>query len=277
MLHNLKSSESTYLQFLHITDCHLLDHGNALFHQQNTRLNLQTVIHQGISSHPGVDFILFTGDISQTGNPASYEVFKSIIDSIHIPIFAVPGNHDNPRLLQQVIANSPDQSISIIPLRHHSLILLNSWVKDEHFGRVSKHCLAQLEQHLKSSDDRFNIFAIHHPPVEVGSPWLDALGLKNAPELLQLINKYSSNSLLLCGHVHQTIDQQLNQLRLLVTPSTCHQFLERTEIMTHDEKSLSAYRHVKIFYNFRIESNVHYLKPDAEIKKAPDMNLGAFN
>ena len=269
MLQYLKLPKHSDLHFLHITDCHLMDHRDDLFHQQNTRSNLQRVIQQSISSYPDIDFILITGDISQTGTPASYEVFKSIIGAIDIPIYAVPGNHDDPALLQRVIATSPDQSISIIHVKQYSLLLASSWVKDKHYGRISEQSLEQIEQQLKSSDGGFNIIAIHHPPVVVGSQWLDNLGLKNGPELLKLVNASSAKSLIICGHVHQEINRELGQSGLLATPSTCHQFQPHCDSMQRINEASPAYRYVSISNGQMITTKIHYLNAIDATTHAP--------
>lgn len=249
------------ITFVHITDTHLLNHTEETFHQLNTKESLENVLSSSLTRYPDIDFILFTGDISQTGTAESYTLFKSIIQVYDLPVYCVPGNHDTPELLQCIIPDAPDTSISIIVLGKFRLVLINSWVGvDKHHGMVNQSSLQQLEKHFRSSADKFNIIAIHHPPVLINSKWLDELGLKNQDEFLHIINNYSQNTLLLCGHVHQEVDQKFNNLRLLATPSTCHQYQANSEAMCRLGEPLPAYRYVRLSIKNGVDTKVHYIK-----------------
>jgi len=124
---------------------------------------------------------------------------------------------------------------------------------------ITQHCLQQLEEHLKNNKDQFNIIAIQHPPVLINSKWLDEIGLQGQVEFLQIINKYSQNTLLICGHVHQEVDKQIDKLRLLATPSTCHQFKANSECMRHIDAPSPAYRFIQLLTTNNIDTKVHYI------------------
>jgi Icc protein len=254
-----QNNHTDALKFVHITDTHLLDQAEETFHSLNTKKSLETVLSHSQTRYPDIDFLLFTGDISQTGSEESYTLFKSVVQEYDLPIYCVPGNHDTPKLLQHIIPNCPDSSINIIQLGNFSLVLLNSWVENKHHGMVTQRCLQQLDDHLKNSEDQFNIIAIHHPPVSINSTWLDQIGLQNQTDFLQVINQYPKNKLLLFGHVHQEIDQQLDDLRLLATPSTCHQFKANSENMHCTDKA-PAYRYIKLCTSNNIDTKVHYVE-----------------
>ena len=259
MSNKSQNNKKDVLKFIHITDSHLLNQPEENFHSLNTHENLKTVLSHGQTHYPDIDFLLFTGDISQTGSEESYLLFKSLIQEYDLPVYCVPGNHDTPKLLQHIIPNCPDSSINIIKLGQFSLVLLNSWVENKHHGIINQSCLQQLEEHLKNNEDQFNIIAIHHPPVLINSKWLDEIGLKNQTEFLHIINKYPQNTLLICGHVHQEVDQQLDKLRLLATPSTCHQFKANSDSRHHIDTPSPAYRFIELTTN-NIDTKVHYIE-----------------
>jgi len=180
----LQNNQTDILKFVHITDTHLLNQPKETLHSLNTKKSLETVLSQSQIRYPDIDFLLFTGDISQTGTKESYMLFKSVIQQYDLPSYCIPGNHDTPKLLQHIIHNCPDNSISIIQLGKFSLVLLNTWVKNKEHGMITQCCLRQLEDHLKNSEDQFNVIAIHHPPVLINSKWLDEIGLQNKTEFL---------------------------------------------------------------------------------------------
>ena len=248
------------LKFTHITDTHLLDRSDGTLYGLNTKKSLESVLFDSQARYPEIDFILFTGDISQTGSEQSYMFFRSIMQHYDLSFYCVPGNHDSPKLLQTVSPSTPDDAINIIQLGKFSLVLLSSWVENQHYGKITQRCLQQLEDHLINSDDQFYIIAIHHPPVLINSHWLNELGLQNRKELLQVTGKHPHNTLLLAGHIHQEIDQQLDNLRLLVTPSSCYQFKANSSYMHPLHTSPPAYRFIELSDTYKINTKVHYVQ-----------------
>ncbi len=264
MSSELQNNQSNVLQFVHITDSHLLNQSEDTFNGLNTKKSLASVLSHIQSNYADIDFLLLTGDVSQTGDQQSYTVLKSVLQQYAFPIYCVPGNHDAPKLLQQVISNCPNDSINIIQLGKFSLVLLNSRVDKQNHGVISQNCLQQLEEHLQNSEDQFNIFAIHHPPVLINSKWLDELGLINKVEFIALVEKYSQDALALFGHIHQEFDQQKDKLRLLSTPSTCHQFKRYTETIQIENTTPPAYRFIKLNlannHTNKINTKIHYVE-----------------
>jgi 3',5'-cyclic-AMP phosphodiesterase len=259
MISKLSTEKCSELKIIHLTDTHLLDSPDDMLYGFNTRKNLQTVLSHALQLYPDIDILLFTGDISQTGSEASYQIFKSIIDYCEIPVLCLPGNHDNPGHLKSIIHTSPNESPVFIKQDKFSVILLNSWVDGAHHGRLDEFCLTRLQQYLQTSSSTFNIFALHHTPVNINSKWLDELGLKNQARLLEIIHQSAQPSLLLSGHIHQQLDIQMKHLRLLATPSTCHQFKTQTDEIQCLDHSLASFRYIKISLPDQIATSVHFI------------------
>ena len=256
----IKNLHTTTLKFIHITDTHLLNQSADVFHSINTRKSFERVLCQSLAEYPDADFLLLTGDISQTGAAESYQLLQSIIEQVDIPIYCVPGNHDTPQYLQALIPSCPDDSISITQFGNYGLVLINSWVEDTHCGAISPRSLIELEDYLTTCEVQFIIFAVHHPPVFIGSEWLDLLGMRNREELLQIINKYSGKSVMLFGHIHQELDIQQQRLRLLATPSTCYQFEKNSKTMSIVQTQTPAYRFIKLQNYNIIDTVVCYIE-----------------
>lgn len=256
----IKNLHTSTLKFIHITDTHLLNQSADVFQGINTRKSFERVLFQSLAECPDADLLLLTGDISQTGDAESYQLLKLIIEQIKIPIYCVPGNHDTPQYLQALIPSCPDDSISITEFGNYGLVLINSWIEDTHCGAISRRSLLELEDYLTNCEAQFIIFAVHHPPVFIGSKWLDLLGMRNREEFLQIINKYSGKSVMLCGHIHQELDIQQQRVRLLATPSTCYQFEKNSEAMSIVQTQPPAYRFIKLHNYNIIETVVHYIE-----------------
>ena len=247
------------LRFIHITDTHILDGADDTFHQINTKQSLQAVLGHCASRYPDADFWLFTGDISQTGAKQSYALFESAIRDYDVPVYCVPGNHDTPQLLQQVVPECPVDSIRVVELGKFSLVLISTWIANGHHGKISQRCLAQLREHLQNCKDQLNVLVLHHPPVPVNSKWLDEIGLQNKTDFLQILDNHPADLLVLFGHVHQSVDQRFNRLRFLSTPSTCHQFKPNTPVHLTDPLP-PAYRVVELNTRGHIDTKIHYVQ-----------------
>ncbi len=260
MLKKSHNKQDAVLQFIHMTDTHLLNQPDETFYNLNTKQCFESVLSHSKTHYPDIDFLVVTGDISQTGTKESYALFKSITQQYESPIYCIPGNHDTPKLLQHEFPDSPTESIKIIQLGKFSLILLSSLVENKHHGIISQNCLQQLGTYLKHNANQFKILAIHPPPVPINSAWLDVIGLKNKTEFLQIINKFKEYSLLLFGHAHQAFDTKEDKLRVLGTPSTCYQFKANSAVMQRVKSSRPAYRYIKLTSSNIIDTKVHYIK-----------------
>ncbi|MDP4196971.1 MAG: metallophosphoesterase, partial [Bacteroidota bacterium] len=59
----------------------------------NAAEDLSRSVHD-INSLSGVDFVIISGDISQSGKTSDLRLTKSILDSLKMPYYIIPGNHD---------------------------------------------------------------------------------------------------------------------------------------------------------------------------------------
>ena len=75
---------------------------------------------------------------------------------------------------------------------------------------------------------------MHHPPVIVGSKWVDKLGLVSFERFNVVVEENSQIKLVICGHIHQEYSQPLGQAMLYTTPSTSVQFLPGATEFTTD-------------------------------------------
>lgn len=250
-------------KIIQITDTHLIDHPDELFHGLNTRQSFQDTLDKALNTYPDTDALLLTGDISQTGNSASYQTFQSIIRNCPLPIYAIPGNHDHPRLLQHAVPNSPIDDIEVIELETLNIILLSSFVEEgKNHGELSEKMLSQLDSYLKQATTKHNIVVIHHPPVLTNSRWLDELGLVNRDELMRCLRNYYNPITVICGHVHQEINQHIDNVHVIATPSTGYQFVESSDTMRRYESPDPAYRYLEFNIKGLCNTAVHYINRD---------------
>ena len=98
---------------------------------------------------------------------------------------------------------------------------------------------------IASSDADHVLICLHHPPVKVGSAWLDSVGLDNGPQLLSELATDGRVRMALFGHVHQAYDAMHDGIRIVGTPSTCRQFLPASDEFAVDDRP-PAYRRLSL-------------------------------
>ena len=86
---------------------------------------------------------------------------------------------------------------------------------------------------------------LHHPPIPLGSKWLDSVGMANGDEVLERLRMLGRVRALAFGHVHQEYDDAYEGIRIMATPSTCRQFRPRSDEFAVDDKP-PAYRRIEL-------------------------------
>ena len=90
-------------KFIHLTDLHLSSNESLNKHNNfNSQKTLKKLIKKINSINPLPDFILISGDLTNSGDIKSYECLKEIITQILPPTFLALGNHDKRTTFNQV-------------------------------------------------------------------------------------------------------------------------------------------------------------------------------
>ncbi len=239
------SQHSDVLKILQLTDTHLYGTPKARLAGIDTYASLQNVIALAQAQHWPPDLILATGDLSQDGSREAYERLQTIFESLAVPIYHLPGNHDIPAVMQEVLAGGPIQTGRHYLRSPWQIILLDSTVPDEVGGHLPAKELDFLDQCLRSYPERYALVCLHHQPVPVGNRWMDEIGLDNPDRFFAILDRYPRAKGVLWGHVHQHFEQERIGVRLLATPSTCIQFKPGTAEFTLDT-TLPGYRWLEL-------------------------------
>ena len=259
MIDHKKQQKSPVL--LHITDLHL----QALTENQSrglvTQTTFESVLHCALNDPRWPpDGILITGDIVEDQSSTGYERFWNTLKIFNLPILCIPGNHDNPSLMAEFLGNPPFQVGGNKKLGNWRILLLSSFQQNEHSGTLSQDELAALEESLKKSCDEHVMICMHHQPLTMGSTWLDRLGLQDSQQFLTIINRHKQVRAVVWGHVHQASDRTINTVRFLSTPSTCYQFLPKSDSFSLDDQP-PGMRWLNLGDNGHIETVVAWVTP----------------
>ncbi|WP_288416866.1 3',5'-cyclic-AMP phosphodiesterase [uncultured Acinetobacter sp.] len=242
---------------IQITDTHLLEDPQHEFVGINPEQSFHQVIAHIRAHYPKIDAIIHTGDLAQTPTAVTYARYLDYMQTLGIPFFHVPGNHDDPAHFPFHASSSQD--ISIVAMGQWHLVLLNSAVVGKVDGWISDHQLMQLQQHLQQHSSVSTILACHHHPFEMQSKWIDQHKLKNTATLLDVIHAHPQVKAVLCGHVHQESSHRWEHVEFLSSPSTSVQFKPRSDDFAFDALP-SGYRVLKLQANGEFESHIHRIE-----------------
>ncbi|MEN8177028.1 MAG: 3',5'-cyclic-AMP phosphodiesterase [Pseudomonadota bacterium] len=213
------------LKVLQLTDCHLYADPSQCLLGLNTLNTLDQVISLALEKVGKPDLVLATGDLVHDASDAGYKRLRSRLARIGAPSYCLPGNHDLPGKMSQLLNQDNVHTASSVQLNGWSLIFLDTTIPGKTGGNLTESQLTMLERELSLHADKHTLICMHHQPVPVGSHWIDSIGLKNTDSFLSLIDRHTQVKGVLCGHIHQNFEGEHGHIRLMGTPSTCIQFI----------------------------------------------------
>lgn len=240
---------------INITDCHI--GGRLQDHGGEPRDMLLAVLDE-IHHLECPDLIIASGDLSDTGEREDYAWLKLQLQRFNCPVLAIPGNHDHSTVLDKVFNAGRGLFNASCPLDHWQIIPLDSCLPGAESGLLPEPALEELEQQLALHPDSPTLVTVHHPPVAIGTPWLDAMNLENGDDLMAILARHPQVRVVLCGHVHQVVDMQYRHIRILSSPATCRQFLPGSDTFAIDPVP-AGYRQILLRENGTIETTVKRL------------------
>ena len=105
----------------------------------NTYQTLKAVLEQAQASrHWPPQAILATGDLVQDETRAGYERFRRAFRDFGLPVYCLPGNHDEPVLMAEMLNHAPFQYCGTVEMGDWCLVLLSTFSKGDDGGRLSK-------------------------------------------------------------------------------------------------------------------------------------------
>lgn len=219
----MTATASSPLRVIQLTDLHLRAQPNTQLWGVDVDASLDAVLACLQTQHWPADVLLATGDLVQDEGAAAYRRLDERLAGLGLPVYVLPGNHDTPAELAAV---QPARCLR--PERHlrcggWQFILLDSSQRGRSEGWLAAAELAFLEQTLAAHPDLYTLVCLHHPPVAIGSPWMDTMRVGNGEELLAVVARYPQVRALVFGHIHQAFSARRGELWLLGTPATCMQ------------------------------------------------------
>jgi Icc protein len=241
------------VRLVQFTDLHLSGEESGQVRGVATRDTFRRCLSHARRHGPPADAILLTGDLVQD-DARGYHALAEILGDEAVPVHCLPGNHDLPADMARVLDRAPFDLSPVLRLDGWTLVMLDGAIPGVHHGELPRESLGFLDETLGRFADTHALVVLHHQPVPVGAAWLDAIGLANGPELMEVVARHRNVRGLLWGHVHQAFDEVVDGVMLMATPSTCFQFVPRSDYAVDDRPP--GYRWLQLQPDGRIETGV---------------------
>jgi len=220
-----------------------------------TRNSMIGVLKRLASDVAACQAVLATGDLAQDESEAAYRAFVGLTTPLGKPVLCIPGNHDNPAFMDRHLSRDGYQVGGAATGGNWLIIMLSSHWPGNTGGRLSDREMERLKTLLGAHPKQHVLVCLHHQPVPVGSLWIDRIGLDNAGAFLDVLDQSDNVRGVLWGHVHQEFDELRKGIRMMASPSTCHQFTRGSDDYAEDTLP-PGYRVLELHPDGRIETRV---------------------
>lgn len=238
-----------------MTDPHLFADPGEDLRGTVTHATLKRVLDHYRAGDWVADLVALTGDLVQDDSAGAYRRCRELFGELQLPILCVPGNHDVRALMQEALSERPFQYCGTREYGRWLIVGIDSCVHGEAGGRVSAPELARMEAAIEQSAAEHVLICLHHPPLPVGSEWLDRVGLENGDELLQRVAASGRVRAMIFGHIHQVFEAQRDSVAIFGTPSTCRQFMVGSDAFAVDDNP-PAYGRITLHPGGAVEREV---------------------
>jgi 3',5'-cyclic AMP phosphodiesterase CpdA len=211
-----------------ITDTHIMTPGKRLMGIVDTAAALERAVSALNKLDPLPDVTLLTGDLVESGGQEEYAHLRSLLAPLRMPVFAIPGNHDERERMREVFLRDgylPARGylhyvVEDYPVR---IVGLDTLVPGEGGGTLCPERLGWLVDALAAAPDRPTIVLMHHPPFATGIGRMDRAGLSNISPFAEIIRGHPQVERIVCGHLHRAIESRFGGTIAGTAPSTAHQ------------------------------------------------------
>ena len=220
-------------RLLHITDTHLYADAAGAQRGVVTRASLERVLDAALPGQP--DAVLVSGDLCQDESREGYRQLRGLFGRIDAPVICLPGNHDDLGLMQAEMTAEHIAVLGDHSLGRWRLLATDCTIPGAVHGEYGEARIEAIDRALGELPTQPTLVALHHPPVPCGSRWLDQSRLQDGDAFMSMLARHAQVRAVLCGHIHQPLDETVGHIRVMATPSTCRQFATGSEGYAVDE------------------------------------------
>ena len=222
-----------------ITDMHIRPSGKKAYGVVDTEAMLRAAVSSLLAESRLPNLVIASGDLTDCGLVEEYELLRDILQPLPMPVYLIPGNHDQRENLRLVFGGNGylpmngeflHYTVEDQPLR---LIALDTVVPGKGHGEMDAARLSWLEARLGEQPDRPTFIFMHHPPFPTGLQHMDSINCRNSLAMAELVRRYPNIERVACGHHHRSIQIRWAGTIGSVAPSVAHQVL--LDLQPHED------------------------------------------
>ncbi len=214
------------MKIIQITDTHLVPNGGTLF-ESDPAERLRAAVVDVTARHGDADLCVLSGDLAHNGDPDAYTLLAEILQDLPVPRQLIVGNHDDRARLRDAspeIEAMPDGFLqSYRDQDGMRLVFLDTVDPGVHTGAFCAARAAWLDQVLTDAGDLPVLIFMHHAPIRIGMPRLDAYRILDPKPLETVLTAHSNVRHIFFGHVHRPLAGSWHGIPLSALKGTNHQ------------------------------------------------------
>jgi 3',5'-cyclic AMP phosphodiesterase CpdA len=218
--------DSTQMKLIQVSDLHFVPPGTLLY-GLDPRARLEAAIADINTHHGDAELCLFTGDLADHGAPAAYAALRETLGALQVPYRLTLGNHDDRDNFLRAFPEAPRDEHgfvqTVVTTGGGDMILLDTHEPGQHSGRFCVKRQAWLRARLAEAADKPVTIFMHHPPLDIGIPSLDRIGLEDKPGFAEVVAGAGHIRHIFFGHVHRPVSGSWRGIPYTGVRSLVHQ------------------------------------------------------
>lgn len=215
------------MKLIQITDVHLVPQGETLY-GIDPQLRLRASIADINAHHADAELCIITGDLTHMGDDASYAVLRNELAALEVPWQLLVGNHDSRQNFRRMFPEMPVDANGFVQAVWNTpigcFLFLDTLEQGLHAGAYCEKRQAWLEAQLEDCVDEPLYIFMHHPPVKIGIPSLDRVGLMQWRRFMDILAPHKDRVRhIFFGHVHRPVSGNWNGISFSALRGTAHQ------------------------------------------------------
>ena len=208
-----------------LTDLHVRPEGVPAYRVVETNMLAERAVRRVAALRPAPDAVIVTGDLTDCGLPAEYELLAAMLARLPMPVHAIPGNHDRREVMAEHLPGTKvhdgfvQYAATIGGVR---LVMLDTVVPGAGHGELCRRRLDWLDATLAADTATPTLIGMHHPPFACGMH-MDAIALRDPARFAAVIARHPQVARITCGHHHRTVVGQVAHAIAMIVPGTAHQ------------------------------------------------------
>ncbi|SHE79704.1 Calcineurin-like phosphoesterase [Kaistia soli DSM 19436] len=193
------------MKLVHVTDLHTVPPGDRLYGLDPAE-RLDTVIAAINRDHGDAEICVFTGDLADKGDAASYAQLRDCLQALAVPYRLLLGNHDNRAAFLEVFTDHSRDAHGFVQSFHDCaagrLIFLDTLVEGHGYGALDQGRLDWLAACLEDASTTPAYIFTHHPLSPIGLPHFEPYGLNDSAAIMDRVLAAGTVRHVFFGHVH---------------------------------------------------------------------------